>query len=349
MTLNPDALTSAAFASPGEPGTPAASSAACAVNDLTVAYRVEGRWLRAVRNLSLEIDAGEALAVVGETGSGKSSTGYAVINMLPRGGRILSGSVIVDGTDVLALDERGLRAFRGKKVGYVPQQPSVSFNPTMTIGRQVAETLVVHDHIRYRDTRERVRAALTDMGLTDPDRLIDSYPHQLSGGMLQRAMIASAIIGRPEMLIADEPTSALDVTVQRQILALLQRIREEHRLTILLISHDLGAVAQIADRVMVVYAGRNVETGAAKTLLEAPRHPYTRGLIESSPGRGQTRKTRLLSLAGAPLGPHEVDADRGCPFRWRCPRALEACSEAFPGATTAGPHTWFCHNPEPAP
>jgi len=231
----------------------------------------------------------------------------------------------------------------------VPQQPSVSFNPTMTIGRQVAETLVVHEHIRYRDARERVRVALTDMGLTDPDRLIDAYPHQLSGGQLQRAMIASAIIARPPMLIADEPTSALDVTVQRQILALLRRVRDEHGLTILLISHDLGAVAQIADQLMVVYAGRNVETGDARTLLDAPRHPYTRGLIESSPGRGQQRKSRLVSLAGAPLGPHEVDADHGCPFRWRCPRALDVCGQAFPDATVRGPHTWFCHNPEPAP
>jgi peptide/nickel transport system ATP-binding protein len=192
-----------------------------------------------------------------------------------------------------------------------------------------------------------VRQALTEMGLDEPDRLIDAYPHQLSGGMLQRAMIASAIIGRPAMLIADEPTSALDVTVQRQILALLRRIRDEHQLTILLISHDLGAVAQIADRLMVVYAGRNVETGVAKTLLAAPRHPYTRGLIESSPGRGQPHKSKLLSLGGAPLGPHEVDADHGCPFRWRCPRALAVCAESFPSAAAQGPHTWFCHNPEP--
>ena len=204
---------------------PATSTAAsrlveCDVRALTVAYRVDGSWLKAVRDVSFEIPTGEALALVGETGSGKSSIGYAAINMLPRGGKVVSGTVAIGATDVLRLDERVLRSFRGKIVGYVPQQPSVAFNPTRTIGKQVAEPLIVHQGTRYKDTLELVQRTLGEMGLRDPERLIRLYPHQLSGGMLQRAMIASAIIDDPEMLIADEPTSALDVTVQRQILDL---------------------------------------------------------------------------------------------------------------------------------
>lgn len=267
------------------------------------------------------------------------------MQMLPRAGRIDAGTVAVGDVDVRALGERGLRALRGKVVGYVPQQPMTSFNPTMRIGRQVAESLIVHEHARYGDTLERVRQALVDVGLNDPERVIDAYPHQLSGGMLQRAMIAGAIIGRPTLLVADEPTSALDVTVQRQILALLRRVRDEHRLSILLISHDLSAVAQIADRTLVMYAGRNVETGGTATLLSAPRHPYTRGLIESSPGRGQPHKSRLASMGGAPLGPREVDSVPGCPFMERCPQALPVCAERFPEAAGDDGHRWFCHNP----
>ena len=319
----------------------------CDVRGLTIAYRVDTSWLKAVRNVSFEIPMGEALALVGETGSGKSSIGYAAINMLSRGGKIVSGAVTIGGTDVLRLDDRMLRSFRGRVVGYVPQQPSVAFNPTRTIGKQVAESLIVHQGTRYKDTLELVQRTLGEMGLRDPERLIRLYPHQLSGGMLQRAMIASAIICDPEMLIADEPTSALDVTVQRQILDLLRGVQRRRNLTILLISHDLGAVSRIADKLMVLYAGCKVEMGEAKQLLTAPRHPYTRGLLASSPGRGQSHKSRLASLTGVPLAPADVDREVGCPFRTRCPRVVATCAERFPDPDGDDRHVWFCHNPEP--
>jgi oligopeptide/dipeptide ABC transporter ATP-binding protein len=333
-----------------QPGPAAGTQAVaeCEVRDLTIAYRSEGSWLRAVRDVSFEVQAGETLAVVGETGSGKSSTAYAIMRLLPAAGRVDGGSVRVRGLDVLSMSPRQLRAVRGKVIGYVPQQPAAAFNPVMTIGRQVAEALVTHEGVRYSAAVATVKQTLAEMGLEDPDRLVRSYPHQLSGGMLQRAMIASAIIARPRLLLTDEPTSALDVSVQRQILDLLKRVRDDHGLTIVLITHDLGAVAQIADRVLVLYAGRKVEVGPATQLMRSPRHPYTRGLLTSYPGPGLAHKSRLAALPGSPLGPVEVDAERACPFRSRCPRALPVCAEEFPAASVDGAHSWHCHNPEPA-
>jgi oligopeptide/dipeptide ABC transporter ATP-binding protein len=324
-------------------------AAECEVTGLTIAYRTEGVWLRAVRDVSFEVRAGETLAIVGETGSGKSSAAQAIMRLLPAAGRIESGAVRVRGIDVLALPDRGLREVRGKLIGYVPQQPSAAFNPVMTIGRQVAEALVIHEGVRYKDAVTTVTQTLAEMGLEDPGRLVQSYPHQLSGGMLQRAMIASAIIARPRILLTDEPTSALDVSIQRQILDLLKRVRDDHGLTIVLITHDLGAVTQIADRVLVLYAGRKVEVGPVTQLLTAPRHPYTRGLLTSYPGAGLQHKSRLAALPGAPLGPAEVDTEPGCPFRTRCPRAQPVCAEQFPAASGDASHAWHCHNPEPAP
>jgi peptide/nickel transport system ATP-binding protein len=332
-----------------EPALPPVAGPECEVSGLTIAYRTEGAWLRAVRDVSFEVATGQTLAVVGETGSGKSSAAQAIMRLLPAAGRIMDGTVRVRGADVLSLSDRQLREVRGKLVGYVPQQPAAAFNPVMTIGRQVAEALVIHEGIRYKDAVATVTQTLTEMGLDEPGRLVRSYPHELSGGMLQRAMIASAIIARPRLLLTDEPTSALDVGIQRQILDLLKRVRDDHGLTIVLITHDLGAVAQIADRVLVLYAGRKVEIGPAEQLLSAPRHPYTRGLLTSYPGPGLTRKSRLAALPGAPLGAAEVDAEPGCPFRTRCARVQPICSEQFPAASGEPDHIWHCHNPEPAP
>lgn len=329
-------------------GVTEAVSAECQVRNLTVAYRSESGLLRAVRDVSFDVQPGETLAVVGETGSGKSSTAQAIMKLLPAAGQVTSGSIVVGGTDMLTLSQRQLREVRGRRIGYVPQQPSAAFNPVMTIGRQVAEALVVHEKARYKDAVVLVEQTMAEMGLADPARLVRSYPHQLSGGMLQRAMIASAIIAKPRVLLTDEPTSALDVSVQWQILDLLKRVRDDHGLTIVLITHDLNAVAQIADRVLVLYAGRNVEIGPASQLLRAPRHPYTRGLLDSYPARGLPHKSRLAALPGAPLGPLEVDAEHACPFRFRCPRALPACAAEFPAASTEGTHTFHCHNPEPS-
>jgi peptide/nickel transport system ATP-binding protein len=348
VSVQPDRPADAAAPAAG-PALPPAAGPECEVSGLTIAYRTEGAWLRAVRDLSFEVGTGHTLAVVGETGSGKTSAAQAIMRLLPAAGRIEAGTVRVRGTDVLTLSDRQLREVRGKLVGYVPQQPSVAFNPVMTIGRQVAEALVIHEGVRYSAALTTVVQTLDEMGLEEPDRLVRSYPHQLSGGMLQRAMIASAIIARPRLLVTDEPTSALDVSVQRQILDLLKRVRDGHGLTIVLITHDLGAVSQIADRVLVLYAGRKVEIGPAGRLLTAPRHPYTRGLLTSYPGPGLAHKSRLAALPGAPLGPAEVDAEQGCPFRTRCPRVQPVCSEQFPDASGGPDHTWHCHNPEPGP
>jgi oligopeptide/dipeptide ABC transporter ATP-binding protein len=317
----------------------------CAVRGLTVAYRIEGTWLRAVRDVSFEVHERETVAIVGETGSGKTSTVHALLRLLPPEGRIVAGSISIRGEDVLRLGQRGMRRLRGREVGYVPQQAMAAFNPTMPIGKQVAEALVVHKGTKPKVAIARAGELLAEMGL--PRDTVRAFPHQLSGGMLQRAMIASAIIANPHLLVADEPTSALDVTVQRQIVELLLRIREEHGLSILLVTHDLGAVERLADFVIVLYAGRRVEAGRVQELLQAPRHPYTRALVDSLPGGGKPHKSRLPSVPGVPLGPAEVDAEQACPFRYRCPRALPVCSGEFPSASTAGDHIWFCHNSEP--
>jgi len=320
------------------------AEAECCVRGLTITYRIEGRWLRAVRDISFEVHEREVVALVGETGSGKTSTVHALLRLLPPEGRIAGGSIRLRGEDVLGLGQRGLRQLRGCEVGYVPQQAMAAFNPTMRIGKQVAEALVVHKGTKSKVAIARARELLAEMGL--PSDTVQAFPHQLSGGMLQRAMLASAIIAKPRFLVADEPTSALDVTVQRQIVELLLRIREEHGLSILLVTHDLGAVERLADRVVVLYAGRRVEAGRVQEILQAPRHPYTKALVDSLPGSGKAHKSRLPSVPGAPLAPAEVDAEQACPLRYRCPRALPRCSVEFPGVSAAGDHLWFCHNPE---
>ena len=323
------------------------TASVCEVEDLTVSYHSGGEWLQAVRGVSFDVQKGEILAIVGETGSGKSTTATAVIRMLPVNGRVTSGKVTFDGRDLLSLPARYMRRLRGQDIAYVPQQPMSAFNPTMTVGKQVAEPLVIHRGMNERKAAPEAERRLKEMGIHEVARVMRSYPHQLSGGMLQRAMIATAMICQPRLLILDEPTSALDVTIQRQILTLIKQVQADYQLAVILISHDLGVVSQVADRILVMYGGRGVEVGSTAVMTSSSRHPYTRGLLRSTMNSGIEHKARLPSLPGYPPNPYEVDHEAGCPFRPRCSRALDRCAETFPAMAFEDGHGWACFSPEP--
>jgi oligopeptide/dipeptide ABC transporter ATP-binding protein len=243
-----------------------------------------------------------------------------------------------------ALSPRELRGVRGCEIGYVPQLPMAAFNPTTKVGPQVGEPLRIHDGLSYRRALPRVLEALGEMGLPDGERVADSYPHELSGGMLQRAMIAMATICDPLLLIADEPTSALDAHIRRQIIDVLRRIQEARQLAILFVTHDLGVVETVSDRVLVLYGGRVVEAGPTPVVLGQPRHPYTRALLESRITLETVPKTKLKWIRGHPLTAHEVDSEQGCPFRPRCERALVECGSRFPPVSGEADHFWACWN-----
>jgi oligopeptide/dipeptide ABC transporter ATP-binding protein len=324
------------------------AASVCEVSDLSVAYHSGEEWLQAVRNVSFDVKRGEILAIVGETGSGKSTTATAVIRMLPANGRVLAGRVTFDGRDLLGLSVKNMRRLRGQDIAYVPQQPMSAFNPTMTIGRQVAEPLVIHQRMSEGKAAPQAARRLKEMGIQDVPRVMRSYPHQLSGGMLQRAMIATAMICQPRLLILDEPTSALDVTIQRQILKLIKQVQADYQLAVILISHDLKVVSEVADRILVMYGGRGVEVGSTSAMMNRSRHPYTRGLLRSTMRADLDHKAKLVSLAGYPPNPYDVDHEPGCPFRPRCPRAVAECADRFPPAAFEDGHGWACYNPEPA-
>ena len=319
----------------------------CEVNGLTVAYHSGGEWLQAVRSVSFDVRRGEILAIVGETGSGKSTTATAVIRMLPANGKVTTGTVKFEGRDLLGLSVGDMRHLRGQDIAYVPQQPMSAFNPTMPVGRQVAEPLVIHRGMSDKKAAPEAARRLKEMGIHEVSRVMHSYPHQLSGGMLQRAMIATAMICQPRLLILDEPTSALDVTIQRQILSLIKQVQADYQLAVVLISHDLTVVSQVADRILVMYGGRGVEVGSTGDLIHQSRHPYTRGLLRSTMSAKLDHKAKLPSLSGYPPNPYEVDREPGCPFRPRCGRALSVCAERFPEGYFSNGHGWACFSPEP--
>lgn len=299
------------------------------VEDLRVEFTTRRGTVRAVRGLSYELAAGETLGIVGESGSGKSVAALAVLGLLPpRTARITSGSVRFRGQELVGLPEKRLRALRGTGMALIFQDPLSSLNPVLTIGRQITEQLQAHGKASGKAAARRAVELLDRVGIPDPDRRVKQYPHELSGGMRQRAMIAMALSCEPTLLIADEPTTALDVTIQAQILELLAELRASLGMAVLLITHDLGVVAGFADRVAVMYAGRVVEHGATAGLLAQPAHPYTAGLLASIPRLDRPRQAALTPIAGAPpdLGAELV----GCPFRPRCPRALDTCTTIDP-------------------
>jgi oligopeptide/dipeptide ABC transporter ATP-binding protein len=316
------------------------------IDGLSVAFRDDTGYVRVVDDLSLAVDAGQIFGLVGESGCGKSVTARAIMRLLPTPpARIEAGAIRLDGQDLLALDERAMRGVRGRDIGMVFQEPMTSLNPTFPVGFQIGETLRLHRNMSGAAVRAEVLELLRLVGIGAPERRRGQYPHELSGGLRQRVMIAMALACRPKLLIADEPTTALDVTIQAQILELLMQLRGEFKMAILLITHDLGVVAEYTDEVAVMYAGKLVERAGVRTLFESPRHPYTTGLLRSMP--------RLTGAAGPlPTIPGTVPSPAargpGCPFWERCPRRLQRCLEAFPPLQRGTGHDFACWNPEPA-
>jgi peptide/nickel transport system ATP-binding protein len=301
-----------------------------AIDGLRVA--IGGRSV--VDGVSLSIRRGEVLALVGESGCGKSLTALSVLRLLPAAARVAAGTIAMEGTDLLALDEASLRGLRGNRVSVIFQEPVASLNPLVRVGDQVAESLRLHRGASAAAARAEAVAMLARVGIADPERRAGQFPFELSGGMCQRVMIASALICRPEILIADEPTTALDVTIQAQILDLLKSLRAEAGSAILLITHDMGVVADMADRVAVMYGGTVVESGPVDAIFDAPAHPYTKLLLATVPRLDGPRREELKTIAGAV--PDAASWPQGCRFRTRCPLADERCAEAPPLESAQG-------------
>jgi oligopeptide/dipeptide ABC transporter ATP-binding protein len=318
-------------------------SAILEVRDLRTVFRSEAGTATAVDQVNLTVGRGETLALVGESGCGKSMTGLSLLRIVPRPyGHIVGGEIRLDGRDLLKLPEPAMRQVRGNEVAMIFQEPMTSLNPVFTIGAQIVEAIQTHRDIGRAEARRLAVELLDQVGIPDAGRRLDDYPHRLSGGMRQRAMIAMAISCKPKLLIADEPTTALDVTVQAQILALLRRLQDELAMGMILITHDLAVVAETASRVAVMYAGRIVENGTVREVLRRPRHPYTQGLLQATPHarKGGGRRRKLAEIGG--LVPSLYDMPPGCAFAPRCPKAQAVCRSTVP---TLGGGNVACHFP----
>jgi oligopeptide transport system ATP-binding protein len=314
------------------------------VEHLTVRFGTKRGVAKVVNDISYELDEGETLAIVGESGSGKSVSVLALLRLLPEPPASIRGSVRFGGDDLLALDERALRSIRGNRIAMVFQDPMTSLNPVRRIGDQLTEALVLHEHLAGEEAMKRGIELLDQVGIPSPSRRVDAYPHQLSGGMRQRVMIAMALSCNPDILIADEATTALDVTTQAQITDLVDDLQRRIGMAVIWITHDLGVVAGIADRVLVMYGGRFMEAALVDDLYEAPRHPYTEGLLGSLPLPGVERAERLASIPGLP--PDPVAMPPGCPFAPRCRYADVDCLSEPPSLEPAeGAHRVACVHP----
>jgi len=306
--------------------------------------RLKKSTVHALDGVSLSVDIGQTLGIVGESGCGKTMTAMSVMQLLPNGGEVVGGEVLLDGRDLLKLSEREMAKVRGNDIGMIFQDPMTSLNPTMTIGRQISESVRIHRGIGKKEAHERAIEVLSLVGMPSPQRRAVDYPHQLSGGMRQRAMIAMALANEPKLLIADEPTTALDVTVQKQILELIDGLKDRLGMAVILVTHDLGVIAGRADKIAVMYAGRVVETTSTEALYANPRHPYTEALFDSLPERGAESGTKLYSIPGLP--PDLTKPPAGCRFAARCRYAQDTCREQDPhlsGETEA--HQYACFFP----
>lgn len=313
------------------------------IKDLHTDIEIRSGVVRALSGVDLHVNPGETLGIVGESGSGKTMTALSLMGLLPQGGKVSSGSIILDGQDLTQLPLKDKRKLRGTKVGMIFQDPLTSLNPTMKIGLQVCEPLRVHEKLSKKEALARAVEILKRVGMPRPEVVINNYPHQLSGGMRQRVMIAMALVCKPRILIADEPTTALDVTTQMQILDLIDELRDEYQMGVILITHDLGVVAGHTDRVAVMYAGRIVETAPTKTLFTEPKHRYTSSLMAALPERALAAGTKLFSIPGAP--PSLTNLPVGCRFAARCLWATDECRAGYPELGGDDIHTFSCFHP----
>jgi oligopeptide/dipeptide ABC transporter ATP-binding protein len=302
------------------------------VNDLKTYFKLDEGLLKAVDGVSFDLRKGETLGIVGESGSGKSVTNLAIMKLIPTPpGRIAGGEVLFNGKDVLKMSDNEIRELRGNKISMIFQDPMTSLNPFLRISTQMVETIVLHQGLDKKAAKAKAIEMLALAGIPAPEKRIDQYPHQFSGGMRQRVMIAMALSCNPEILIADEPTTALDVTIQAQILDLIRELSVRLGTAVILITHSLGVVAGMCDNICVMYAGRVVEKGSAENIFSDPKHPYTQGLIKSVPRLDRENKQRLYSIPGQP--PNVINLPECCPFFPRCDRAMDICKSKYPPAT----------------
>jgi oligopeptide/dipeptide ABC transporter ATP-binding protein len=315
------------------------------IRDLRVGLRRRGQVSEIVRGVNLDVAPGEKLGIVGESGSGKTLTILSVLQLLPAPLEILGGSVSFDGEDLRGVPPRRLREIRGGEVAMVYQDPTSSLNPLLRVGTQIVETLRAHGSKRD-EAEARTREVIGHVGLSDPERVANAFPHELSGGMLQRVMIAIALSTSPRVLVADEPTTALDVTIQQQILELVETLQAETGMAVVWVTHDLGVVARLVDRVAVMYAGRIVEQAATRDIFERPQHPYTAALLGSLPGPATAHRAALRQIGGTPPDPARLGI--GCPYRFRCASADEHCAAEEPPLLERGPEQVAACWKEPA-
>ncbi|WP_226781139.1 ABC transporter ATP-binding protein [Oceaniglobus trochenteri] len=311
------------------------------IDNLHTVFDTAAGTIRAVDGVSLTLEPGQIVGLVGESGSGKSITGFSVLGLLDPPGRVAEGRILFKGRDLASLSPREFRALRGDRIAMIFQDPMMTLNPVLSIGTQMVETVQAHRKVSKAEARARARDALGRVGIPRPEERLAAYPHEFSGGMRQRVAIAMALLHEPDLIIADEPTTALDVTIQAQILSVVQGLVADMGMALIWISHDLGVVAGLADRIAVMYAGRIVEEGATDDVLDRPRHPYTAGLVASTPlanDRGQP----LRQIRGT--APSPLNRPAGCAFAPRCDHATEVCGQE-PGETAQGDRRWRCFHP----
>ena len=311
------------------------------VRDLATHFFTRAGVVKAVDGVSFSINAGEIVGLVGESGSGKSVTGFSLLDLIDPPGRIVSGSIRLDGQELVGLPSAGMRALRGRRIAMVFQDPATTLNPVLTIGRQMRLALAAHQRLSDRAADERAAEVLTQVGIPDATRRLAAYPHEFSGGMRQRVAIAIALLNRPALIVCDEPTTALDVSIQAQVLAEMKSLASTLGTAMIWISHDLATVSSLARRILVMYAGRIIESGPVDAVLRAPRHPYTRGLLDSLPATA-ARGEDLRQIPGTT--PSLLRLPPGCAFAPRCPYASAAC-ETAPDLTHEGSRSHRCHNP----